>query len=316
MPIRTETAASVIREWKHDLPILSRIDRRDRTRDITDITLRLLMLEVKEARLVSVEVSQDYDPARAADELADNLVLLVSHAEAHHLDIDFHTVEARAAQLTGQVAHPLFFDRLLTTIHDIPDRRRTQAVQEAMALIVARIGTIPGARIDAVVAKTLAKNRRNRPAEYFSDIEGGKQLNWAEQLERFAHSTKVLRYLRDEFGDPLSSWVHQLVASHLRNFPQASHSLQQVQTVVRHTRGLLIDLLLHPQPLTRYIQTADLNGSRPILLRLVELRVIDTTGRITHQTALNYALKHAGARELRREPPKQQEVVVFQHVSA
>jgi hypothetical protein len=184
----------------------------------------LLKGEIREAEQERPELFAGQVTDKFISELCDILVFLFAICHKLKIDPDFTLVMANA---NGQAKHIDIFEKLQQLTEDIDNENSVKTINLFLVYFTSYISALPvEVNLAVGMSKVVKKNNHDRPAADFSDrdpINKENTLSTEEQFTRFVESTRRLRRLRNIYGSPLSSFVHESLAGSIQNFKQIDY---------------------------------------------------------------------------------------------
>jgi len=134
-------------------------------------------------------------------------------------------------------------------IGNILDGRLEDNYEDVLILLASIVKHLPNAHsfvlFSDVMLAVLQKITRNRPKEYYSDVDVSEQkLSPEELVLRYQHTEKCLRYLRKWFGGTLELWMHQPFASYILDFRNSTTAFSGLQKELQVYDRKLADSVL------------------------------------------------------------------------
>lgn len=226
----------IVRTWHSSLPAFAVPNRR------LGVVQGVLHGEVMEAREERErEGTSDYSASDAQKETLD--LAVPAHALAMRRNVDLDMIDVRAG-MDGYGRSSQIYDRIGEVIGNLPESKTalTKDLQWLLTLVYSAMWHLPEIQSPVEVLRPkMEENENNYPPMYFAiSNERGSILKPDEQEERYHHSVKCLRLIRNAHGRPRKLlWsMHAPYAELILDFRNAGRNYQTLVEAMNQMKQL------------------------------------------------------------------------------
>lgn len=263
-PKSWQQTARITEEFRSQRPVLQTTDG--------DHLLTLAAQEVDEAEeahhlLESSLLFNFFDQATEhAKEIADVLVFLYSYSRHQKHQLAFEDAWHRA---NGQGAKSPIYDQLYDQALNLSEGDVDANLDHFLTYVMSLSKHLPYAfSVTDAIEATLKKNFANRPEEYYQMQDRfGRPFTPDEIAAKQKHTEAALRLLRNHYGSPLQTWMHEFHRVRILDFANSELNLALIQETIQEQEGLMaigLNQLLRKTPLEKPAQPT-------VLFRQLEL---------------------------------------------